>query len=161
MMALKAVGDEFETSSYDDKPCGMPVALSNEFSGGGYVFCGIGAFSAACAVRVLASSPSRNASWPIPCSNCREISSSLSLPGSPFVFCDFRRDPSMTSLLSRFRLLVFDGGWRLLGGIMKRVVIHWSRHVVCSPSKPMINEPKSRLCPWISGKLVYLFACSN
>src|ERR1700730_1771069 len=128
-MALKAVGGELEPSSNDDKPCGMPVALSNEFSGGGYVFCGIGAFSAACAVRVLASSPSRNASWPIPCSNCRESSSSLSVPVSPFVFCDFRRDPSMTSLLSRFRLLVFDGGWRLLGGIMKRVVIHWSRHV--------------------------------
>ena len=52
-MALKPVGGEFELSSKDDNPWGRPVALSNEFSGGGYVLCCIPVLKAAWAVRAL------------------------------------------------------------------------------------------------------------
>lgn len=145
VMALKPVGGEFETSSKDDSPCGIPVALSNEFSGGGYVLCCNEAFIAAWLVRALASSSSCKASWLNPCSKCSWSSSSLSLLASPFVFWDFRnRDPSSASLLSRFRLLLFDGGCRLLGDIMERVVIDSARCVVCCSNNPMTSEPRSR-----------------
>ena len=62
-MALKPVEGEFGSSfTKDDKSCGKPEALLYEFSGGGYVFCCMGALRAARAVRVLASSCSCKAS---------------------------------------------------------------------------------------------------
>jgi hypothetical protein len=148
VMALKPVGGECELSSKVVSPSGRPVPLSYEFSGGGYVFCCIGEPRTAWFVR--ASSSSCKASWLNPCSKCNWSSSSFISTASPFVLGDFRnRDPSSKSLLSRFRLLLFDGGWRLLRGIVERVVTHWSRgrRIVCKQA----NDRRAEIS--ISGKL--------